>query len=525
MFIYGEEKFNGYNVPLRPNLYLGTIGLDKTTITNLFERHEPFPEPVINNLIPDWQTLNYFSPESFTISAISNKKVKITSDHYTLIIGNQGTRPFEKITIHLGSKETPNLVNMSVDSLRNRLEAIREELREYCKFDFEFDPNTMRIYEAEVNVTMPLEHALDSYRRIVDLMASLHKEKAVHEKEDKFETYYMNGKRSQKIKLYSKSKEIEDLTGHFDCEVDLMRYEMTVTEQRFCFSVANTSRTTHQAESEDNERKFYLRDLTQESLEQFFLSENIDMFNAMDKTLYDDSLSNVKLSKHLDTIINRALLSSLRTDSSSFIESILLHYMNIEKNDEHRPILLDIVDLKKIIDESYFEQNIKDLLNSCLDDIITSPQKYNEVCKDFIEQRSRYEELRNKLCSKILHPMSQFVENGSTTLIYWLNKKHKEPDYSWPGSIYYYLHEVLNKPKPNPNNHVMITNNKQPRIYARWEYEKNHYMLALFDDATIKNCQHKADTYNPFAQSYPSTFNTKAITNNNTYNKPIDLPF
>lgn len=454
VLLRGECMETAKDSTICQNRILGTIGFDRVTLTGLYGKIPPFQVPV-SNVFPD-RTILDKQISGYTLQA-SPKKIKIYGPDFIFSFGNQSDRGFAKIEIHASDETDENLMNLSVDMLIKRLFEINNEIKAIYGIDVVKDENTIRIYSAEINVTVPIEHKLDDYKRILKLLSFIdtkQKNKTAEYKSGnhELETFYIINGRTKNIKIYAKNTELES-TKNIDCDCSLLRYEIYETEQNLS-SISSNS----------DDHKLYLKDITQHDLEQHFIYIINEQFSKTDSYLEEQKRFPTQANDHFISLFSISLQHVLRTDPASFIESVL-SYLKSKEDEVGTPIFLDIQDIVDAFSKTNVPDRIKDLFNKAIQDVSIHSDLYPEFSLGFIGQRTLYNELKTKLCQATRYRCLLYkTPDEYTSLIYWNNSNHTSnfPENSFEDML---LNKITKKKGAKYTLHK--TSNKKEIFYIR----------------------------------------------------------
>lgn len=481
-------------------LSIGDVGFDWITLYHLVARcnieldehgkkiTKPYTEEDLQRY---WEIVNK-TDAVHTVNRTPHR-IQVKGPGYEFSFGNQGTRPFTKIKLHASRDRKSNLQNMSVNDVTDHLTAAMNDLHTFYGLDVPYDLDLIKVYDAEINITFPILNPFHSYRRILDLMVAAFNGRnsaSYRNENDEYETVYVFSGKTKKLKVYDKQAEMVDnlkLDMDFDC--DLMRFEITGTEQYL------SSITANKPDRSGNRYQLYLKDLDGISLDDFFYKTTRSLLDKMDAFLAENTDFKTTFTRNLGVIFSSAMQKVLRVDPAAYAEQILNSYMFTEMQ-EYKPALLDIEDLIAAIDQSAIDDACKQQLTDILRDIIRRPDQYNDACSLFIHQRELYEELRTRLTSRYKKYRLDIVTIGDQDeMVWWENPTHYE--FTFPEkdeeSVYWQLWNHL--PHDDNRFHIMRTNNLTPVIYCRVDpkYVTLDAKTCLFEDKEWDQARSIAD--------------------------------
>lgn len=402
---------------------VGRVGFDTITLFGLIKRKDPFPDPVED-----------FLDEAVRGTAVKNGKYKVTlaGDRYEFSFGNKNQRPFSKIKLHASKEGEQNLWNLSVIDVWNLLDAAIADINRRFLLNISYKREDIRIYDAEINITFPIQNPFFTYRRILDLMIAASKDKIKYGKisndENKIETVYIARSRTKKVKIYDKTKELIE-NRDIDCGCHLMRYEIYGLEP-YLSGISNNDDEDHV----QGQYQLHLKNINDESLQEFFYDEVKELLDRMENFLQENTNFQTEFSRNLGIIFSIAIQKMLRTDPADYIEKILQQYVYYE-HQEYAPVILDIQDLISALEDAPLDKICREQFVNTLTDMQNRPGSYNEICSMFIGQRLLYDELKEKLTNKALYPIS-ILENGINNrpfVVWWSDFSYQ---YYWLDSVY-----------------------------------------------------------------------------------------
>lgn len=390
---------------------IGTIGFDRITLSNINATSLPFDVPV-RQYLPN-QSMIDTTINNHTIQ-VSPNKIRIYGKNYIYSFGNQGKRGFEKIELHASDERTDNLKNLTVCEVQAAFQEAADDLLHAYKIDIKKSAKHIRIYAAEINVTFPVTYPMHQYSRVLHLLGHTKKTAEYISEKNELETYYINTGKTKEAKIYSKSEQFSQIY-HIDCDPYLLRYEVYETEQ-----ILSQMATTEESKMH---KHLLFSELTQQNLEQHFLDNISKRFQTTDQLLAKQLDFNAQMNSYIMAVFSLALQKALRTDATTFAESIFMYFHAVEIN-TGVPVLLDIRDLKKALTNTALPDHVKESLDKTLTNIIENHTEYNEIVNAFIGQSELYEELKKKLCNKETYQLTLYNEDGRNALIWWDNPSH-----------------------------------------------------------------------------------------------------
>lgn len=402
------------------NRPIGDVGLDRITLTHLLDRRDPFPEPVKQMLINP-SVVSAEIPDHGI--AASRKKIKVHGPGYTFSYGNQGDRPFTKIELHAGGED--NLCNMRIRDVWERLDAAVKDLQTTVDAGIRYDRDQVRVYSAEINCTVPLDRPYKDYGRIIRLMTSVYRNRKPSMKRAEVtsqagtETTYLMAGRTKTLKVYDKSKDLEQTYG-IDCDCSLLRFELTGTEQTLSAMSANKDDRTQ------GHYQLHLRDFDARNLYDFFNGQIKDIFAKIDAYLDGNLRCGQEAGIALEVMVDTSMRKSLR-DGVAFVDQVLQSmYYREERNGT--PELLDIEDLPKAINRSKLSQTVREKIIEALQDAKQNPAAYSAACRTYVGQRGLYDELKRKLTVAPYGGYEILLKQiaGEDRLIWWDNPQHQK---------------------------------------------------------------------------------------------------
>ena len=402
------------------NRPIGDVGLDRITLTHLIDQRDPFPEPVKQMLI-DPSVVSAEIPDH-GITA-SRKKIKVHGPGYTFSYGNQGDRPFTKIELHASREGEDNLCNMRIRDVWDRLDAAVKDLQTTVDAGIRYDRDQVRVYSAEINCTVPLDRPYADYGRIVRLMTAVCRKPAMKRAEVTgqagIETTYLMAGRTKTIKVYDKSKDLEQTYG-IDCDCSLLRFEMTGTEQTLSAMSANKDDRTQ------GHYQLHLRDFDASNLYDFFNGQIKDIFAKIDAYLDGNLRCAGEAGIAFEVMADTAIRQSLR-NGAAFVDQMLQSIYFREKQNG-TPELLDIEDLINAINKSQLKQTIRETIIGFLQEARNNPAAYSAACHTYVGQRGLYDELKRKLTVAPYGGYEILLKQiaGEDRLIWWDNPRHQQ---------------------------------------------------------------------------------------------------
>lgn len=455
------------------NRVIGQIGFDKITLSNLVYEKE-YPQPIDD----------YFTNKNVLDSSIAghtiyrtSRKAIIYGPGYELSFGTHGRRPFSRITLHVSDEEkADNLSNMSLDQVKEKLASALADVHAYCGLDFDdrLDMELVRVYKAEINITVPISRPYNDYRRILRLMESLydHKDGTAEymDQNGVLQTVYLLSGRTKNTDIYDKRAELEQTKDpHVDCDCNLLRYEIKGSEQALALM------STDPYDKIQGHYLLHLANITTESMESFFLESTTTLFEKMDTYLRKETDFSFRSCSNLHAIQTAALKVALRMDPAGFIEKILMQYA-VPETTGHPLTLLDIQDLVSSIGSSDMDPECQRLLTESLNDIATHPKRYDEACSAFLDQREIYNELHEKLCSsKVRYEMSMLsADDQCKYLVWWQNPSHKKLEIPDHDETLFEWQLAQTRPTGWQNADIMVTSNRIPIYYLRQDRYEYH---------------------------------------------------
>lgn len=422
------------------------------------------------------------------ITCSNNRRFKIDGGSYVFVFGISSMRPFSYLQLRVDEKGN-NIINMNMNALKKRIEDTEAELKENYGINIGYDFEKLRIKKAEINQTFPVLSDYDSYDRVLTLLsfslfAGKRRKKGDEstatfskweDKKKKSETDYLITGKTLGVKAYNKAAEVESM--HFD--TDLMRLEIIAEEQNL------TSLSS--AERNRDDHTVYLKDVTDNSIQLFFTNYFKKAFEYSDKYLK----SELKFPPHaegdgarnFEEIINTSLRHVLRLEPESFCESVV-EIFAVKEAKHKLPHLLDINDLTQAITQTGITNENLIQLERKFEDMYEHPERYSNLVKKFIGQRSLYEELRTKLCNPEDYQLVGFhsTNNEMEQDIYWLgNPKYLQPNEG-----------ITNEPFMFAGTYTcVIRSENRPKMYRGVPYELQQYEYVFNGDEYNKQIDHE----------------------------------
>lgn len=409
---------------------LGRVGFDQITLSNIWQ-HFPFSAPLLDNFSPAVQScLTGYADEQHKASVRKNKIVIHGSD-YDCAFGFQGQREFSKITIHASQKQQPNLRNITLDEAKDKFHAALKDIKTFFRMDILTDESQILITSAEINRTFILNFPFSKYSRILHILSESqtgfgYKQQEVTDIDSSaLETLYLLGQKTKLVKIYLKSKELEQKYG-VESETELVRCEITTRGQNL---------SGYSSVSDDSQRKTcHLIGITHAEIESYYTACMKYLFAQMDKRI-QISQNAESANNPMSLVCSLAVQSALRGDPYSFCESIL-NQCYIDEVQRHQIRIFDIADLKKIVQDSFLKPDeIKSLFCRTIDEMTARPEAYSDRTTTYIHQNQMYQELKNKLYAspsryhyslRYHSDQENKLMNQKNIFIWWDNPAHQE---------------------------------------------------------------------------------------------------
>lgn len=401
------------NAPI--NRKIGSVGFDSITFSNLMPQFTPFQTPICKTVPSEIRRT-----PSCTMN-LSIQKCRIYGPDYIFSYGNQGDRPFSKLKIRASKEGQDNLQNRTLDEMKTRAKEILSEIFHSFSIRTEYDETKIRIYDAELNITVPIKYPLDNYKRIFNLMACTlgenTKQATVTDNNQKLETFYLLSGMTKKYTIYSKSNDISNKIG-IDSDTNLLRYEIFASEQTLsALSCHESDKKTHQ---------LHLSNINGRDIEQYFFSSTETLFKKTAAYLAkkNKATSPTKNKTLLQRIYPIALRRILRADTDSLIEAVL-HEFHAAESKTGDPVLFDLSDFYTHIKESDLSEADKEQICKTLKDMEDHSDRFDPICKVFIGQNDMLHELRYKLTNRNTYNMTLLQTKNNKLLIWWDNPTHQ----------------------------------------------------------------------------------------------------
>ena len=183
---------------------IGLVGIDKIKLCNLY-----------GNETLSFEEMSRAAQETdLSVKITTNKKTVISGDDFTFSFGFNSGKPFCWLEISASKRKQPNLTNLSPAAVKKRMIEIQNYLLDKKIIPHGFHMDVIRIYDMEINRTIPLEEHFRDYERVICLLAKManpHSPDAVimpvtRTSTNALETVYMCQKSSKlQTKIYNKS--------------------------------------------------------------------------------------------------------------------------------------------------------------------------------------------------------------------------------------------------------------------------------------------------------------------------------
>ena len=395
------------NIPANQIRKIGRTGFDVISLIGFELPDGMFEEPVIDHCFKKngkWIT----GLDKYEQINCTKRKVTIYGNEngmliYKLHFGNQKNRPFMFLTIYSRIKnKKDNIENLNVEDVWTYLESINDEMYKKFGIRLNYSKSKIRIKEAEINKTFPINDKYSDYYRILKLMSYIlgQTKKGVRrnkigefKSQNKYgtnvETNYLLLGKTIKVTAYNKGVEVSDEDGkniEYYYEQDLMRIEIKCLEQNLT-SVKEDKTSSH----------VYLYEMNDENVASFFNNYFLAAFKSIEAYLIDN-YANVQsnLSCEERSLYKNAVLFALRTNAPALAENLLIN-MYIKERETEVATFLDIDEYMIFI--SFVSEQIgcgSDLVNQ-FEIIKNDTNSYNAICQEFVGQRKRLDCLREKI--------------------------------------------------------------------------------------------------------------------------------
>lgn len=435
---------------------LGRVGFDQITLSNIWQ-HSPFSAPLLNNFSPEVQSCLTGYADGQRKASVRKNKIVIHGSDYDFAFGFQGQREFSKITIHASQKQQPNLHNITLDEAKDKFHAALKDIKTFFRMDILTDETQILITSAEINRTFILNFPFSKYARILHILSESqtgfgYKQQEVTDIDSSaLETLYLLGQKTKLVKIYLKSKELEQNYG-VESETELVRCEVTTRGQNL---------SGYSSVADDPQRKTcHLIGITHANIESYYNSCMKYLFAQMDKRI-QISKDASDADDPMSLVCSLAVQSALRGDSYSFCESIL-NQCYIDEVQRHQIRIFDIDDLKKIVQNSFLKPDeIKKLFCQTIDEMTARPEAYSDRTTTYIHQNQMYQELKNKLYAS---PSSYYYSlSKDNKYIWWNNPAHQEIDSHDEQIILNEIYKITHL----QFSHVYQTAHKEPCFYLK----------------------------------------------------------
>lgn len=362
---------------------IGLVGIDKIKLCNLY-----------GNETLSFEEMSRAAQETdLSVKITTNKKTVISGDDFTFSFGLNGGKPFCWLEISASKRKQPNLTNLSPADVKKRMIEIQNYLLDQKIIPHGFHMDVIRVYDMEINRTIPLEEHFRDYERVICLLAKManpHSPDAVimpvtRTSTNALETVYMCQKSSKlQTKIYNKSLHLFE-NFHCSTDCDFLRCEITAKEQ----ALATAYMVSNQAAKQN--RFFYFKELTQEKLTRFYVAEVGRIFKNLDTEMKKRAELTMNFSDTMLLFFRCLAISALDQSAESTCRQLLMLIVQEER-------FLDYQDIFTALDSSSLDESIKCALRSGFQYILNTGDITGNRDK-LLNQRKKYDELQLKLLS------------------------------------------------------------------------------------------------------------------------------
>ncbi len=381
------------NTPLLETV--GSIGIDRIELTNVFGEDAPAPEELKSEL----ETKLKGSPLEQK-SIFKKACFEFNEADFCFSFGKMSNgHPYYKLRISSSKKGDQNIMNVDLNYIYTRIKEIQAYLLKNNIIKRPFLIDQIRVYEVELNRTVPLLKSYSDYGRILNLFANnvYKKEDAPDDavilyaknfKSNAIETVDVHRKknRTKKVKCYDKSMELSDKFS-FNTDCSFLRCEITLNHQALSVVDIVNDKTERDA------RICRLESLSMEKLEKYYLDSIHEIFENIEnrfRSFSSDLSAALNFSRKVfDNIVYRTVLTKAK---ETLCESLLNEFI---ANDR----FLDYSDIYASIRSLGLAPSLQDSFIECFQRLQQDRFKDGLPCA-LDNQRELYEELKEKLTGK-----------------------------------------------------------------------------------------------------------------------------